>query len=425
MYELLKTSHSVSIVDAFGSDLSYEQTALAVSGEQPDIVVINTANTYLFWRCCFPDIDVVTKSIKKIRTKTVATIVLVGPHGTVDPDWTIKKSKADFLIRGEPELALPQWIMKPDTVNLMDIHTVKDLTNLPLLTFEGLCPDQKYNCHHWLNGAQTKYQHGVLLEYSRGCPYKCGFCFREGFREQYRMKSADQVLKEVEYLIRTRGVDYIFFIDDIFNIDNENFRKLLSGLKEMNISYGCQCRPDIMTRELVDAMGDSGCVYIEYGLESLNYDNRKLLSKNTSLLEVMRLIKYTTEKITYVVYNLLDFTTYNRMLKRSNAEASQADGLFQISSDDSALETIVIYPKTPFAEEVTREFGLKQLGFEMTIRLYWFAAMIKLRPHLSSFKMERMKNFYLYGPFELVKKWIRHVSRRHPLPVTIARKNNS
>ncbi len=65
------------------------------------------------------------------------------------------------------------------------------------------------------------------MEFSRGCPYGCVFCNRRFFRRRYRERALDRVLAELRRL-RARGVDYVYFIDEVFGLGKSD--ALLSAL---------------------------------------------------------------------------------------------------------------------------------------------------------------------------------------------------
>ncbi|EPR10582.1 B12-binding domain-containing radical SAM protein [Ruminiclostridium papyrosolvens] len=430
---LLEQNHSVFLIDAFRDNLSLEEIALKISDIEPDIVVTCTANTYLFWRCCFPDIEVVSQTIRTIKKQIKVKTLLIGPHGTIEPQWTLKKSGADFIICGEPELAVKEFIDSSfQNIHITGLYgrdirnntsaVVSDLSELPLPAFH-LLDMEKYHCHSWVNNPEFNFQRGVLLEYSRGCMFNCAFCFRKGFRQTYRVKPADKIINEVKMVKDEYGVDYIFFIDDIFNVDNDNFRRFLRQLKDLNISYGCQCRPDIMTKELVDLMQESGCIYIEYGLESLNPVNRKRLKKNEEIIKTMRIINYTKTKIKFVTFNLLDFTTFDLITETENiSRTNEGDSILQITSETDALETIILFPKTELSEFVSELFHIKDYGWEDTIRLYWLSSLFKMISNPKKSQIVLWRWICLHMPFSLLKKVIRYKIKSKPLPLTYVRK---
>ena len=69
--------------------------------------------------------------------------------------------------------------------------------------------------------------------------------------------------EEVDNLV-AQGVEYIYFIDEIFLPNKE----LLEGLAERSLKIGVQTRIDLWSEPLLDLMGRAGCVSIEAGVES-------------------------------------------------------------------------------------------------------------------------------------------------------------
>src|SRR5690606_36488495 len=56
---------------------------------------------------------------------------------------------------------------------------------------------------------------GAEVVASRGCPYSCTFCAKENFRNRYRKRPPEVVLEEI-WALQKQGVEYIYFIDEIF-----------------------------------------------------------------------------------------------------------------------------------------------------------------------------------------------------------------
>ena len=54
---------------------------------------------------------------------------------------------------------------------------------------------------------------------SRGCPYKCGFCFKTPSDKKYRVRNVESIVDEIEYLIKNFRVKEIMFYDDIMPKD--------------------------------------------------------------------------------------------------------------------------------------------------------------------------------------------------------------
>lgn len=146
------------------------------------------------------------------------------------------------------------------------------------------------------------------METSRGCPYHCTFCAKDNFRDRYRRRPLTAVFAELDALL-AQGVEYVYFIDEIF-LPN---RELLTGLAERRVKIGVQTRIDLWNREMLDLLGDAGCVSIEAGVESITEEGRALLDKKCKLSTeglAERLI-YAKSRVPFVQANLLDMREDN------------------------------------------------------------------------------------------------------------------
>jgi len=144
---------------------------------------------------------------------------------------------------------------------------------------------------------------GAEVEASRGCPYSCTFCAKENFRNAYRRRPAEVVLEEVKGL-RRQGVEYIYFIDEIF-LPNE---ALLRGMVNLGLKFGVQTRIDLWKPHMLELLGQAGCVSVEAGVESLSVEGRESLDKRCKLSTeqlAQRLIE-AKRHIAFVQANLIE-----------------------------------------------------------------------------------------------------------------------
>jgi anaerobic magnesium-protoporphyrin IX monomethyl ester cyclase len=119
---------------------------------------------------------------------------------------------------------------------------------------------------------------GAEVEASRGCPYSCTFCAKENFRNHYRKREPQRVLAEIVALQR-QGVEYVYFIDEIF-LPNE---PLLRGLIGRGLKFGVQTRIDLWKPAMLELLGRAGCVSVEAGVESLTPEGRAALEKRCKM----------------------------------------------------------------------------------------------------------------------------------------------
>src|SRR5207302_4409429 len=106
----------------------------------------------------------------------------------------------------------------------------------PALDFADYSVERHRHRHHVFEGEGR----GAELEFARGCPWACHFCNKTLFRNRFRERNVSAVLAEIDALI-ARGVDYVYFIDEIFGV-GANVRQLLAAMAERPINIGLQTR---------------------------------------------------------------------------------------------------------------------------------------------------------------------------------------
>jgi anaerobic magnesium-protoporphyrin IX monomethyl ester cyclase len=111
-----------------------------------------------------------------------------------------------------------------------------------------------------------------------GVPYHCSFCAKDNFRNDYRKRPLNVLLAEADGLL-AQGVEYVYFIDEIFLPD----RELLEALVPRGLAFGIQTRIDLWNAAHLELLGRAGCVSIEAGVESITVEGRTLLDKGSRL----------------------------------------------------------------------------------------------------------------------------------------------
>jgi B12-binding domain/radical SAM domain protein of rhizo-twelve system len=313
---LTEAGHDVLLVDAHLYDLSPETLRGRVEAFRPELTVLTTAPTYLFWRCPPPELRIPRRARRALDGIGGVTVA-VGPHPSTTPAAAVRKLGVDAAILGECEEVLvalagarrAEWPQIPSLAYVADDGAVIvrggpaacDLLRTPSLRWsEG---DLARHRHHHHRFEREPRAPGAEVEATRGCPYHCTFCNKENFRNAYRKRPLDRVLDEIDALL-AQGVEYIYFIDEIFLPD----RALLEALVERPLQFGVQMRIDNWSEELLDLLGRAGCVSIEAGVESLTERGRSLLGKRCKLTtdELTALLVHAKRSVPFVQANLLD-----------------------------------------------------------------------------------------------------------------------
>jgi anaerobic magnesium-protoporphyrin IX monomethyl ester cyclase len=134
---------------------------------------------------------------------------------------------------------------------------------------------------------------------SRGCPYKCIYCYHDFMGEKYRHRSAENVMKEIRALYGRYKAPYFHFIDDEFVFDREFVSEFCVLIKDFSseigekITWGCAGRVNLMTEELIVKMADSGCVLIGYGIESGSQKILDMIKKRVKVEKAKEAVNLT------------------------------------------------------------------------------------------------------------------------------------
>jgi B12-binding domain/radical SAM domain protein of rhizo-twelve system len=301
------------VIDAQTDGLTLAETREQTADFDADFLVIPSAPSYLFWRCPPPELRIPREWFAGIGGR--AAKVLIGPHGSATPRSAMRKSGADVVIRGESEDALAAlageaWEMI-DGVCFRDAQGrehysqglgVVEMGTLRALDYSDYKVERHWHRHHVFNQGSGR---GAEVEFARGCPWNCTFCNKQLFRNKFRERSVDEVLLEVDRLI-ARGVDYIYFIDEIFGV-GKNVLRLLEEISARDVRIGFQTRIDLWDEEKLDLLGRAHTISIECGIESITDTGRDELNKNCrmSTERISELLIYARQRIPWVQANLI------------------------------------------------------------------------------------------------------------------------
>jgi radical SAM superfamily enzyme YgiQ (UPF0313 family) len=190
------------------------------------------------------------------------TIFVGGSEPSARPEFYAENPNIDFVMNGESEEIIIPIIHQ--LLNISKTPAAKqiaglggpDLDKLPSPYLEGTLPLENYT--------------GVLWELSRGCPFKCAFCFESRGHSSIRRFSESRILAELE-LFKQADISEIFILDPTFNYHKEQAKKLLGLLadKAPEIHYSMEIRAEFLDEELADRFADIFCT-LQIGLQSIH-----------------------------------------------------------------------------------------------------------------------------------------------------------
>jgi radical SAM superfamily enzyme YgiQ (UPF0313 family) len=236
-------------------------------------------------------------------------VVMGGPHVTEVPNEPLGREggpqHVDAVALGEADATWPRIVEDAARGALKDIYAplneagkeVKPtLTNYPEIRWDRMDLDQ-FNLMGGFPvlarkalrrfGVNWDSFHMIPIESGRGCPYGCEFCTVTGFfGDAIRFRTNESVVNELLLLKslqkRLNGKIAVFFIDDNFAINRKRTKSLLREIiaKDAQLPWVAQISMNLLQdEELVSLIAQSGGKWIFIGLESIDPENLKSVSK--------------------------------------------------------------------------------------------------------------------------------------------------
>jgi len=254
--------------------------------------------------------------VHRIKNHGEHQVVLGGPHISAIRDAALRKSEADFAIKGEGEETLLHlcktigesnsdysniqgliWKFDSGVVENNDRPFIDNLDTLPFPAYEEF-PLEKYFCH------KDKL---LAIITSRGCPQRCIFCsVRLSMGRKFRPRSPENVVSEIQHWY-DQGWRNFEFQDDNFTCDMNRAKRICDLIVSKNLAIKWSLpngvRVDRLDRELLEKMRESGCFRIGLGVESANNDVLRKIKKGTKIERVEK----TAEMVKQVGIELVGF----------------------------------------------------------------------------------------------------------------------
>jgi len=179
-----------------------------------------------------------------------AIIVGGGPYIEAEFQKATDNQNIDYFVFGEGEITFAELIKcimnndSPDNINGIAYRKsgklvknkkralIKNLDDLPYPDYT-LIDIEKYSTY--VSYGYSRRKQGVLFT-SRGCPYDCIYC-HQIFGKQYRMRSAENVFKEMEGLYQQHNIQDFYILDDNFNLDYKRAERLMDLIIESGLKF--------------------------------------------------------------------------------------------------------------------------------------------------------------------------------------------
>jgi len=236
---------------------------------------------------------------------------VLGGHGpSPEPEYFLKKTGADAVVLGEGEETIKELLNALENKgNLAEVkglaftdsaekkfvitserELAKNISDAPLPAWD-LFPMEHYVLRRFANTAGS--DRSMCLISGRGCSFRCNFCYR--MEKGLRIREPESIIEEIKLLKERYAVNYLFFADELLMNSENRVESLCNAfLKEkLNVKWNCEGRLNYAKLPLLKLMKKAGCVFINYGIESMDDKALKTMRKALTVKQIIEGIENT------------------------------------------------------------------------------------------------------------------------------------
>ena len=248
-----------------------------IEEQKPDVLAFSALTNTYTWM-----LSVAREA--KARAPHIKT-VFGGVHPSAVPELVLTDDVVDYVCVGEGDIAFTELLRAldqggpagaidnilyrgPDGAVVRGAQSgfIQDLDSLPFFDKE-LWEDHIRVGDFYMTMA------------SRGCPYRCTFCFNNFFArlpdakngKYVRQRSVAHMLGELRDAKRRYRLRYVKFEDDIFTVNKPWLHDFLAAYKrEIAVPFSCLVHPRYIDDDVARWLNEAGCQWVQMGIQSVN-----------------------------------------------------------------------------------------------------------------------------------------------------------
>lgn len=300
---------------------------------------------------------------------------MIGGHGpSPEPEYFLRRTEADAALIGEGEVTVVElmdavehkkslrdvrgiaffdggkFVKTPPrglVANVDDIdppaYDLFPIDYYALIRFARMRPADR--CLPMLSG--------------RGCTFKCNFCYR--MDKGHRARAPEAVLEEVALLQKNYAINYIYFSDELLMVSEQRTVEFCQAIIKSGIKFNWSCngRLNYAKPDVLQLMSDAGCVFINYGIESLDQKVLNTMKKGLTVKMIHEGIENTLASQVSPGFNII----FGNIGETKEALAKGVE--FLLKYDDHAqmrnIRPVTPYPGSPLYDYAIKEGLLKDV----------------------------------------------------------------
>ena len=317
---LEKKGHRVKIIDCFAEGLHIKQQ----SGQKIKIG-LKDESILIQVREFFPDIVGISNNfttfykdasnLAALIKTNFPEVLLVGGgnHITQEHETIMAEAHFDIIVRGEGEYPMLEmvdhlerkksfsgikglvWRDKDGAVKVNEMRNPpEDLDAIPFPAYH-LLKMNLYIHQKTRNFAYCMaYPVGHVMT-SRGCYYSCTFCSTVKHFKTFRIRSPENVLDEMEFLMQNYGIKEFHFHDDSYLCDPQRAMAISEGMIKRGLKIFWQASQGVtvwgLKKEMLPILKKSGMYRLGLPIETGSQKTLKLIKKPVKLEKTLEIIK--------------------------------------------------------------------------------------------------------------------------------------
>jgi anaerobic magnesium-protoporphyrin IX monomethyl ester cyclase len=233
---------------------------------------------------------------RQVKARAGCPVIFGGVHPSAVPEVCLENDAVDFACVGEGEHAmvalceeLSREVRRParPIPNLWWKDATGAVVRGPNAAFvQDLDALPHWDKELWEDALDVGAYY--LTMSSRGCPYRCTFCFNNFFArlpgkgggKYVRQRSVEHQMDELRRNHARYRLRYVEFTDDIFTVDKEWVREFTAAYRrEIAVPFQCLVHPRFIDRDIARWLKEAGCQHVQMGVQSVDeeYKRRTLL----------------------------------------------------------------------------------------------------------------------------------------------------
>jgi anaerobic magnesium-protoporphyrin IX monomethyl ester cyclase len=303
---LRDAGHRVAFFDAMLADGIEEYDHLLVS-EAPQLVLFYEDNFNFLSKMCLATMRRAACDMIGSARRAKARVIAAGPDVS-DAPGPYLRAGADLALVGEGLSTLLELLPRLDTqLHIENEELVRGLSGISSLSggkvvksigTKGLALAKQAGIAAWDLVEMERYRsvwmkaHGYFslnMAASRGCSFRCTWCSKPIWGNQYLQRSPLEVAAEMAHLKRSFNPDQIWFADDIFGFRVDWVTQFAAATRagDAQIPFSIQTRADLISERMALALSEAGCKEAWIGAESGSQKILDAMNKGTTVGEII------------------------------------------------------------------------------------------------------------------------------------------